>query len=227
MHERILVIDDEPDMLQMIADALATEGYVIDTATSGEEGLRKADLGPDLVILDVMLPGADGYAVCGTLRDRLACPIVFLSALDAEADRVRGLATGGDDYLSKPFGIRELRERVRAHLRREERSRSPRAVRRLRFGELSIDVQGRTVRKGREEILFTRREFDIVELLALNPGQVFTKEQIYEKIWGYDADGDASTVTEHVKRIRSKLGAAGVPPSIATLWGVGYKWAAR
>jgi DNA-binding response OmpR family regulator len=222
---RVLVVDDEPDILQMVADALSTEGYEIDTASNGSDAVAKAALQPDLLILDVMLPDASGYAVCQAIRDTVRCPIIFLSAWAREADRIQGLAAGGDDYLAKPFSVRELRARVAAHLRRERRAAADGARRRLRFGTLEVDLDAHTVSAdGRSETL-TRREFEIVELLIRRPGQVFTKEQIYDTVWGADADGDATTIAEHIRRIRAKLAALDPhTPYIATLWGVGYKW---
>lgn len=222
---RILVVDDEPDMIHMIKDALEIEGYIVDTAANGTEALIKAEQDPDLIILDVMLPGQNGFEVCQDIRSKVSCPIVFLSARDQEEDRIKGLVVGGDDYLVKPFGIKELRVRIHAHLRREERTRPYVNGIVLRFGELSIDVQGRTVTYRKEGFPFTRREFDIIELLSLHPGQVLTKEHIYEKVWGFDAEGDTNTVTEHIKKIRGKLSSVDATRQyIITIWGVGYKW---
>lgn len=224
MGTRILVIDDETEILEMVSEALVIEGYTVDTARSGAEAEALVHLQPDLILLDVMMPGQSGFALCQSIRPLVACPIVFLSARNSEADRVQGLALGGDDYLVKPFGVKELRARVHAHLRREERPRSPRRSS-LRFGQLVLDPQGHTVRVQGDNLPLTPREFDILMLLALHPGQVFSKDQIYDRIWGMDALGDASTVTEHIKKIRSKLSILDPEQSyIATIWGVGYKW---
>lgn len=226
MPARILVVDDERDMVEMVREALTDDGHTVDMAENGAQALAKAALQPDLIILDVMMPGQDGFDVCQTLRSVVACPIVFLSARDREADRIQGLVVGGDDYLVKPFGIKELRARVHAHLRREDRARrASEQSSALRFGDLVMDIPGRAVRYRQEPVACTRREFDIVELLALHPGRVFTKEQIYDKVWGFEAEGDASTVAEHIKKIRAKLATAHADRQyIATLWGVGYKW---
>lgn len=225
MDARILVVDDEVDILEMVKAALEIQGYKVDTAQSGAEAQVKARLSPDLILLDVMMPGINGFEVCQSIRSIVACPIVFLSARDTEADRVKGLALGGDDYLVKPFGVKELRARIHAHLRREERPRSVSRRVKLRFGALHLDLQGHRVQVNDDNLPLTPREFAIVSLLALHPGQVFAKEQIYDRVWGIDGLGDASTVTEHIKKIRSKLSILDPEQSyIATIWGVGYKW---
>jgi len=225
MGLRILVVDDEPEILEMIRDALEVEGYDVDLARSGLEAEAKARLAPDLILLDVMMPGVSGFEVCRTIRKTVLCPIVFLSARDAETDRVQGLALGGDDYLVKPFGIAELRARVHAHLRRELRARPAPVLGVLRFGSLWLSVPRHVVEVRGENVPLTPREFDILALLALHPGQVFSKEQIYDRVWGLDAMGEPSTVIEHIKKIRSKLAILD-PDSryIATIWGVGYRW---
>ncbi|MCX7569343.1 response regulator transcription factor [Tumebacillus sp. DT12] len=224
VRETILIADDEEEIVSLIADALEDEGYQVWTAFDGEQAVAMAERQPDLIVLDVMMPGKDGYEVCQAIRERVACPILFLSARQSETDRVKGLALGGDDYIGKPFSLVELKARIAAHLRREKRGQgAERTV--LRYGGLEIDVQGHAVRLQGREVVLTAREFAIVELLALHPGQVFSKEDIYDRVWGLDAVGDASTVTEHVKKIRAKLGA--VDPAaafVATVWGVGYRW---
>ncbi|WP_172256160.1 response regulator transcription factor [Saccharibacillus deserti] len=224
MAETVLLVDDERDIVAFMRDALEDEGYKVLCAYGGEEALALLPHKPDVVVLDVMMPGMDGYELCGAIRGSAACPILFVSARRSEEDRVRGLMAGGDDYLVKPFGLREFKTRIYAHLRREKRDRSA-ADRYLRFGDLAIDAQGREVQAGGTPLALTGREFDIVLLLALHPSQVFAREDMYERIWGLEADGDSATVTEHVKKIRAKLAAAapGLNP-IATVWGVGYKW---
>lgn len=228
---RILLIDDEKELVQLLRDELAARGHEVLTAYNGDDGVALAGRQPDLILLDIMMPGRNGFEVCRAIRDEVACPILFLSAKQSEADRVRGLTLGGDDYIVKPFGLRELLARIDANLRRERRARAADAADSrawLRFGKLGIDLKGRTVRIGDLPVELTRREYDIVELLALHRGQVFSREQIYEKIWGYDAEGDSSTVVEHVKKIRAKFSAADPRTEyIATVWGIGYKWNRR
>ncbi len=227
-QKRVLVVDDEPDIVSFVKEALEAEGYYVDSTFDGRDAIKKAlQVQPDLILLDVMMPGADGYEVCRAIRHTVSCPIVFLSALDREDQRVRGLVAGGDDYMVKPFGVKELRARVQAHLRREERAREGqgKADAALYFGELVIDIKGRSVTFRRENIPFTHREFDLIELLALHPGRVFSREQIYDTVWGIDAVGDATTVTEHIKKIRAKMSMIAPEHSyIQTIWGVGYKW---
>lgn len=223
---RILIIDDEEALVQLLTDELDAKGHEVLSAADGIEGVRLVEREPDLIILDIMMPEMNGFEVCRSIRDQVSCPIIFLSARQSEADRVRGLTLGGDDYVIKPFGLRELMARIEGNLRREERSRQkPQQYNRLRFGKLELSLKERLVSVAGEPLTLTRREYDITELLALHGGQVFSREHIYEKVWGYDAEGDASTVVEHIKKIRAKLAAA--DPSgdyISTVWGIGYKW---
>ncbi|QDH20963.1 response regulator transcription factor [Saccharibacillus brassicae] len=224
MADTVLLVDDEREIVAFMRDALEDEGYEVLCAYGGQETLALLPRRPDLVVLDVMMPGMDGYELCAAIRESASCPILFVSARRSEEDRVRGLMAGGDDYLVKPFGLREFKTRIYAHLRREKRDRGA-AERYLRFGALAIDAQAREVRLGETALAFTGREFDIVLLLALHPSQVFAREDIYERIWGLEADGDSSTVTEHVKKVRAKLHAADPELNpISTVWGVGYKW---
>ena len=175
-----------------------------------------------MILLDMMMPGIDGLAVCRAVRERVDCPIVFLTARVEESDRVIGFAAGSDDYITKPFSIKELDARIGAHLRRERRRRAERT--RVSFGRITIDYSARTLFHDSVPVPLARREFDIVELLSLHPGQVFSKEHIYECIWGYDAEGDDTTVYEHIKRVRRRLEVHGAGDYIQTVWGVGYRW---
>lgn len=225
MHEKILIADDEDGILNFIKDALMNDGYEVLTAGDGEQAIRYAMKQPDLIILDIMMPGKDGYEVCQAIRDTVSCPIIFLSARQSEVDRIKGLAIGGDDYITKPFSIKELKIRIQAHLRREKRAIALNNRSFLRYRDLAIDIKGHEVFLENRAIPFTKREFEIVELLALHPGITFSKEQIYEKVWGFDALGDSAGVAEHIKRIRAKLSDADPGTEyIATVWGVGYKW---
>lgn len=225
---RILIADDEKDLVRLLKDTLEAQGHQILVAYDGPTALEKAYSQPDLIILDIMMPGLDGYAVCRQIRDIVPCPIIFLSARQSEMDKVKGLALGGDDYITKPFGLKELSARIAAHLRREQRAilqSESREKRHLAFPGLIIDLQSRECKVHGKPIALTKREFDILELLALHPGQVFSRDQIYEKIWGYDAEGDSATVAEHIKNIRSKFSkyAAGTE-YISTVWGIGYRF---
>lgn len=224
---RILIIDDEQELVALLRDELQAKGHEVLTAYDGRQGIELAKKQPDLIILDIMMPGADGFEVCRAIRDDVLCPIIFLSAKQSEADKIKGLTLGGDDYVVKPFGLRELLARIEANLRREKRSQylnteNKRA--KLYFGALALDIKARTVRIDGTDIPLTKREYDIVELLALHAGQVFSREHIYEKIWGYDSDGDSATVVEHIKKLRAKFAAVTPEEYLSTVWGIGYKW---
>ena len=216
----ILIIEDEKLLADSLKALLEQNGFEADAACDGKTGEYYAALGIyDLLILDVMMPGEDGFATCRRIRALAACPILFLTAKTEEADVLTGLGLGGDDYLSKPFRIAELRARVAAHLRRE--SRAPRS--RIRRGGLDFDLEERAVYCGEEPLHLTRSEYAICAHLAAHPAQTFTKEQIYEAVFGFDGTADSSAITEHIKNIRAKLRAVGLSP-IQTVWGVGYKW---
>lgn len=225
---RILIIDDETDLVMLLEDELRAKGHDVLTAYDGQTGIELSKKQPDLIILDIMMPGTDGFEVCRAIRDEVLCPIIFLSARQSETDKVRGLTLDGDDYVTKPFGLRELMARIDANLRREKRSQYINAEHKrskLYFGTLCLYLKERAVKIEGSRIDLTRREYDIVELLALHAGQVFSREQIYEKVWGYDSEGDSATVVERIKNIRAKF--AAVTPGreyISTVWGIGYKW---
>ena len=184
------------------------------------------------MLLDVNMPGMDGFEVCRRLREHLACPIIFLTARVEDIDQIDGFAAGADDYVLKPFSLPVLGQRVRAHLAREQRKRVAELGRVRYFGCLTVDYGERSVEVRREgasrPVPLTRTEFDIVALLSKSPGRVFDRDLIYERVWGWDAEGDPSIVREHIRRIRKKLAGAGAAEDcIDTVWGVGYKWAAR
>jgi len=225
---KILIIDDEEDLVTLLKDSLESRGHIVLTAYDGENGIKKAQEQPDIIILDIMMPGVDGYEVCRKIRDLVLCPIIFLSARQSETHKLKGLSLGGDDYLIKPFSLNELLARIDAHLRREKRaiflsSSNKRVL--LYFGRMTVDLKSRQVKINDNIVSLTKREFEILELLLLHPGQVFSKEQIYEKIWGYDAEGDSSTVTEHVKNIRAKIAEFDHDTEyISTVWGIGYRF---
>ncbi|OZI10849.1 DNA-binding response regulator [Bacillaceae bacterium SAS-127] len=224
MNEKILIIDDEVEILTFLRDTLEDEGYQVFKAANAEEALGQLKHGPDLLILDVMMPGMNGYELCERIRKNVNVPILFLSAKQTENDRVQGLLVGGDDYLVKPFSLRELKMRVYAHLRREARkSSSPQQC--LFFGKLIINLESNQMFYDSQEVPLTMREFEIIQYLALNCGQVLTREQIYVKVWGLEATGDSITISEHIKNIRAKLQKVGEQvPRISTIWGRGYRW---
>lgn len=225
---RILIIDDEKDLVMILKKKLIENGHDVIVGFDGEEGIEKSKLNPDLILLDIMMPKIDGFEVCKTIRDNVICPIIFLSAKQSETDKIRGLNLGGDDYIIKPFGLRELLAKIEANLRREKRIKNQKnsdLENRIYFGKLSLNIKERVVKILDEEIPLTKTEYEIVELLALNTGQIFTKEQIYEKVWGFDKNGDNTTVVERIKKIRKKFSKVeNNEQYISTVWGIGYKW---
>ncbi|MBC3888860.1 response regulator [Acetobacterium paludosum] len=222
MQNIILIVDDEPDIVGLLQDYFEINDYQVMTAENGEEAINKAEKQPDLIILDINMPDMDGLEVCKKIRDFIPCPILFLTAKVEESDKINGFQVGGDDYIEKPFSIDELGARVEAHLRRENRNQ---VKTKTKFdGNLVIDYMERGVYYCDEFIFFAKKEFDIIELLSMNRGQVFDKERIYEGLWGWESEGDSSVVVEHIRRIRGKFIAAGSRQYIETVWGVGYKW---
>lgn len=222
MNTKILIADDEKDIVAMLESFFKSKGFLVLSAANGTDALKQVEKRPDIILLDINMPGLDGMEVCKRIRNHISCPILFLTARIEEADKVKGFAVGGDDYIVKPFSLAELEARVRAHLRREARHTFETQ---LRFsGDLTIDYSERCLFFSDERIGIAKKEFDIVELLSQNPGQVFDKERIYERIWGYDSDGDSSVVAEHIRRIRAKIAAHTDRVYIETVWGCGYKW---
>ena len=221
MEYRLLIVDDEEGIRWLLKDYFEIQEHQVLTAGTGEEAVRLA-LGeqPDLILLDISLPDIDGLEVCRQIREKVNCPILFLTARVEEQDRINGFLMGGDDYIVKPFSIEELGARVMAHLRREKRSAEQKEQER----GLSISYSQRQIRYQGQEIRLTKTEFDIVEFLSMNPGQVFSREQIYEKVRGIDGEGDNSIIMEHIRRIRNKIRAVADQDYIETVWGVGYKW---
>lgn len=228
MQKRILVVDDEPSICDVLTRYLEREGYVVEVAADGPEALRAtAQMSPDLIVLDLMLPGLDGLEVCHRLRMQSAVPIIMLTARDEEADKVRGFTTGADDYMTKPFSPAELVLRVKAVLRRVEAAvtstQAPENM--LRFGSLTIAPAFRRVELAGRMVDLSAREFDLLHFLASHPAQVFTRSQLLQQVWDYNYYGDSSTVTVHISRLREKLEPDPTQPRyIKTVWGVGYKF---
>lgn len=223
MRDRILIVDDEKDIISMLKDYFEWNGYDVITAANGLEAIRQAEKQPNLILLDINMPDVDGLEVCARIRDFVSCPILFLTARIEDSDKIKGFGIGADDYIVKPFSIDELGARVAAHMRRERRQSGSAKV---RFDDkLAIDYSGKSLYYNGERISLAKKEFGIIELLSQHIGQVFSKERIYELVWGYDSEGDSSVVAEHIRRIRTKFADAGMKPFIETVWGVGYKWA--
>ncbi|MBP3457975.1 MAG: response regulator transcription factor [Lachnospiraceae bacterium] len=222
MQYQLLIVDDDRDIRTMLKDFFELSGYSVSLARTGLEALDQLKGNPDLILLDINMPEMDGIEVCKRIRNQVNVPIVFLTAKVEEQDRVKGLMAGGDDYIMKPFSMDELHARVIAHLRREERGRDKKALRTA--GEFLINFYDRTVFIGEKELSFTKTEFDIIEFLCSNKGRIFDKETIYERLWGFDKDGDSAIITEHIRRIRSKFAKESEVSVIETVWGVGYRW---
>lgn len=224
----VLVVDDEPMVREVVARYIALDGHDVHEAADGDEALRWLDRHrPDLVVLDVMLPGTDGLTILRRLRDTSDVPVILLTARSEEVDRLLGLELGADDYVVKPFSAREVAARVRTVLRRSRPSEvrsGPDPV--LVFGPLRIDVPSRTVQVGGTEVPLTAKEFDLLVLLASSPRQVFSRQQLLELVWDSSSDyQDPATVTVHVGRLRQKLETDPEHPRwIATVWGVGYRF---
>lgn len=219
----ILAVDDEREIRDLLLAALGRDGHTVRVCGAGREVDSALCRWADCILLDVMMPGEDGLALCRRIRVLTGAPILFLTARDGEDDVLRGLGAGGDDYLRKPFGVAELRARVNAHLRRQQRAPGPAA--RLLRGDFALDMAARVLYVHSTPLRLTRAEYAICEYLALHPGRAFAKEQIYEAVFGYDGTADQRAVTEHVKNIRAKVRAAAPEADpIETVWGIGYRW---
>lgn len=221
--QHILIADDNRDITDILATYSRMEGFEPVVAGDGEEAIRLFNLhNPDVVLLDVMMPKEDGYEVCRKIRSKSNVPVILITARGEDFDKIMGLDIGADDYIVKPFSLVELGARVSAHLRRENRKAN--ISQRKSFGRLWIDYAIHQIGFEDKIIDFARKEYEIIELLSLHSGQVFSRERIYERIWGYDTDGNDTAVTEHIKRIRQKLSEFGQSEQIETVWGVGYRW---
>ncbi len=226
--KKILIIEDEMDIAELERDYLEINGFQVTIVTDGESGLNEAlSHHHDLIILDIMLPKIDGYALCKKLRQTLDIPVIIVSAKKDEIDKIRGLGIGADDYITKPFSPQEMVARIKSHLSRYERLKSGTSQnqRELQFNALRIEPDSRRVYLEEKEILLTTKEFDLLFFLASNADRVFSKDYLFEKIWGLDSSGDVSTVTVHIRRLRSKIEVnPSHPRYIETLWGAGYRF---
>ncbi|HLN61614.1 MAG TPA: response regulator transcription factor [Symbiobacteriaceae bacterium] len=219
----ILIADDEVEIVELLRDYLEAEGYGVIGVGDGEAAIQAVQANPvDCVILDVMMPGKTGFDACRLIREHQDMPILFLSARQSDVDKIRGLGLGGDDYIGKPFSPGEVVARVKAVLRRYKPS-APVEVPRLRYGRLELDTKARQVYVAGELVYLTAKEFELLQFLAVHPRQVFTREQLFDRIWG--DYGDLHTVTVHIGRIREKVEEEPAKPRIiGTVWGVGYRF---
>lgn len=226
MGKKVLVVDDEKNIVTIIAFNLKKEGYEVVTASDGEEGIRKTfEEKPDLILLDIMMPKVDGYEACKKIREHYDTPIIMLTARAEEVDKVLGLELGADDYVTKPFGIRELMARVKANLRRKEvvQKEPVENGNTMVFGKLLIDIDRYEVRKEETVVELTFREFELLKFLAQQKTQVFSRETLLEKVWGYEYFGDVRTVDVTVRRLREKVeDDPSKPLYVLTKRGVGY-----
>lgn len=223
---KIMIVDDEPDILGLLEKALAIEGFhnilKVDNGLVAVDACKKAQ--PDIIILDVMLPGIDGYEVCKQIRQFSHCPILFLSSKNDELDKILGLAVGGDDYVTKPFSPKEVAYRVKAQLRRVEYKQHSPQAKSIQVGALAIDPEGCRVMKDGKEIELTAREFEILQYMAKNIGRVISRERLYENIWGEDSFGCDNTIMVHIRHLREKIEDNPASPEyIITMKGLGYK----
>ena len=221
--KRILIVDDERDIAELISDTLIDEGYDTVIKTSGEDALSEIESNPsfDLILLDIMMPGMSGTELCNKVRDKVKCPIIFVSAKSSTVDKLLGFELGADDYIAKPFDIYELVARVKAHLRREDRSKIIVDDNILEIGEIKVVKESYETYVNNKKIDISTREFEVLYYLMKNAGIVLTKEQIFDSVWGKDY-GDLGTVAVHIKSLRNKIDKD--EKYIKTIWGVGYKF---
>ena len=221
--QKVLVVDDEAHILELARLYLTREGYQVEGVDDGAQAMaRFVAMKPDLVVLDIMLPGVDGLTICREIRKVSQVPIIMLSARDEVTDKVVGLELGADDYLTKPFHPQELVARAKALVRRARHE--PDQPKLVRAGLLEIDLERHEVRYGDKRVQLRPKEFDLLALLARHPGRVFQRSELLDLVWGYDFPGYTRTVDVHVQQVREKLAAAAIlQPSIHTVWGVGYK----
>ncbi len=224
MNSKILIVDDEKNIVELIRLYLEKEGFKTVCAYSGDEALAQfRSQAPDLVILDLMLPGVDGWQVCKEIRKSSATPIIMLTAKSDTFDKVLGLELGADDYMTKPFEAKELLARVKAVLRRSE-SPEPAHSKEVSFTNLSINIENYELHINGELVDAPPKEIELLYFLASNPNRVYTREQLLEEVWGFDYFGDSRTVDVHIKRLREKLEGAESDWQLKTVWGVGYKF---
>ncbi|WNR43947.1 response regulator transcription factor [Paenibacillus roseipurpureus] len=225
---RILIVEDEMSIAELERDYLEISGYEVDIENSGDRGLERALAhNYDLIILDLMLPNMDGFEICRRIRSEKDIPIVMVSAKKEDIDKIRGLGLGADDYMIKPFSPSELVARVKAHLTRYERLMGRRESKNdeVRIRGLMIDKTARRVFVNDKEVVFTTKEFDLLTHLAMNPNRVYSKEQLFDGIWGMDAMGEIATVTVHIRKLREKIEQdPSNPQYIETIWGAGYRF---
>ena len=225
MAQRVLVVDDEKLIVKGIRFSLEQEGMEVDCAYDGEEAVQKAKENEyDIILLDVMLPKLDGFEVCQQIREFSSVPVIMLTAKGDDMDKILGLEYGADDYITKPFNILEVKARIKAIIRRTKKKAPEKENRKVvEKGDLHLDCDSRRLNIGGKEINLTAKEFDLLELMALNPNKVYSRDHLLNAVWGYDYPGDVRTVDVHIRRLREKIEAnPSEPKYVHTKWGVGY-----
>ena len=225
MAQRVLVVDDEKLIVKGIRFSLEQEGMEVDCAYDGEEAVQKAKENEyDIILLDVMLPKLDGFEVCQQIREFSSVPVIMLTAKGDDMDKILGLEYGADDYITKPFNILEVKARIKAIIRRTKKKAPEKENRKVvEKGDLHLDCDSRRLNIGGKEINLTAKEFDLLELMALNPNKVYSRDHLLNAVWGYDYPGDVRTVDVHIRRLREKIEAnPSEPKYVHTTWGVGY-----
>lgn len=225
MSKKVLVVDDEKLIVKGIRFSLEQEGMEVDCAYDGEEAVQKAKKNEyDIILLDVMLPKLDGFEVCQQIREFSSVPVIMLTAKGDDMDKILGLEYGADDYITKPFNILEVKARIKAIIRRTKKKAPEKENRKVvEKGDLHLDCDSRRLNIGGKEINLTAKEFDLLELMALNPNKVYSRDHLLNAVWGYDYPGDVRTVDVHIRRLREKIEAnPSEPKYVHTKWGVGY-----
>ncbi len=226
--EKVLIIEDDINISELERDYLSLNGYEVDIVRTGLEGIKKAlNTEYDLIIVDIMLPEVNGFDICRAVREKKEIPLIIVSARDDDVDKIRGLGIGADDYLTKPFSPNELVARVKSHLNRYKRLRGKEQndSTRIELNGITINTQSRRVTVNEKEIIFTTKEFDLLVFLASHPNIVFSKEKLFDRIWGEEDFGDIATVPVHIQKVRKKIESnPSEPRIIETLWGSGYRF---
>lgn len=224
MNKKILIVDDEKEIVDLLEVYLSNDGYSVYKCYNGLEAMKCIKQSQiDLAILDIMLPDIDGFRLCQKIREKFYFPIIMLTAKIEDSDKIMGLTIGADDYITKPFNILEVKARIKAIMRRTSKRKEPAGGPVLIKGSLKIDCESRRVFIGEREINLTAKEFDVLELLAMNPNKVYSRENLLNLVWGYDYPGDARTVDVHIRRLREKIEMnPSEPKYVHTKWGVGY-----
>ncbi|MGL4731878.1 MAG: response regulator transcription factor [Clostridium sp.] len=223
-NKRILFVDDNLDICVTVKEYLELYNYTVQIAESAKDALEVINKPFDLIILDIMMEGMDGLELCNIIRDRLSCPIIFVSAKTLEEDKIEALSVGGDDYMTKPFSLKELKARIECHIRREERIRCKKTYV-LSSGNIILDVLANEVLCNGTKLQLTKNEYNLLKFLMTNKNIVFSKERIFENVWGLDSDSYLETVTESIKNVRKKIKQIDKYTSyISTVYGLGYKW---